>query len=121
MKSLKLFWTSALVATLVFLGGSAVSFADEHGKEEIQSLQDAAAALKISNPDLSDRLGKYADKEAGEKGEAEEKGEGGENREANMKLLQDSAKALEASNPQLAGALTKYAAKEAEEAKEGSK
>ncbi|GEM_PF-2306206 len=121
MKTLKLFWASVLFATLVFLGGSAVSFADEHSKEEIQSLQDAAAALKISNPDLSDQLGKYADKEGGEKGEAEEKEEGGENQEKNMKLLQDSAKALEASNPQLAGTLTKYADKEAEEGKKASK
>ena len=112
---------AALFASLVFFGLAAVSFADEHSPQDIQTLKDAASALKASNPDLSDQLSRYADKEAGEKGEAEEKEEAEENTQGNTKLLNDSAAALQPSNPQLADALKKYADQEAQEGKEEKK
>lgn len=50
---------------LVAFSQAKVSFAHEgeHGKGDLQMLRDAAAALKASNADLSERLSKYADHE----------------------------------------------------------
>ena len=92
---------------------SSASFADEghHGKDKIKLLNDSAAALMKSNPDLAASLTKYATEEAAEK---EEKGkdkkelEGAQEeqmkarRAEHMKLFKDSAAALEKSNPDLA-------------------
>ena len=98
MKSLK-----AVVIGLAVIGSvvaiSLVSFADEgHMKEKIKTLNEAAAALKQSSPDLSAGLSKYAEEEAME----------GQQKE-HIKLLRDSAAALESSNPALADTLTKMA------------
>ena len=112
MKTFKNLIVAVLFLTTALFGSAAVSFADEHSPAEIRTLKGAATALQASNPDLADQLSKYADKEAGEKEEAEE------NETASIKLLQDSAAALKPSNPQLADTLTKYAGKEAEEEEE---
>ena len=121
MKTLKMLVIGLLFSTLSVFSHAAVSYADEHSKQDIQTLKDAATTLKATNPDLSDKLSKYADKEAGEKGEAEEKEEGEENEQGNIKLLNDAASALQASNPQLANSLKQYADKEAQEEKEEKK
>ena len=115
MKTLKMLMAGSLFTSVLFFGLAAVSFADGHSPQEIQTLKEAASALKVSHPDLSDELNEYADKEAGEKGEAEEKEEAEENEQGNIKLLSDAAAALQSSNPQLADALKKYADKEAQE------
>ncbi len=115
MKRLKILASAALVGTMAFCSLSASSYAEEHPNKEIQTLRDAAVALKSVNSDLSDRLSQYADKEANEKAEAEEKEEAEENKSADVKLLQDSAAALKASNPRLADEVAEYADKEAKE------
>ena len=109
-----------LFSTLIFFGHAPFSCADEHNKQDIQNLKDAAAALKATHPDLGDKLSKYADKEAGEKGEVEEKKER-EDERSGVGLVNEAAAALETSNPELSGALKKYAGKEAEEDEEQEK
>ena len=70
---------------------------------------------------MSDKLSQYADKEAIEKGEAEEREEAEENDRENIGLLNNAVSALQPSNPNLADALKKYADKEAQEEKEEKK
>ncbi len=111
---------------------SSISFAaEDNEKDQIKVLNDATAALKQSNPDLSVDLTKYANEEANEMNEKkEEKKElEGKNEEAmekehkgHIKLLRDSATALQKSNPELAESLIKMADRSAErmeEKKEG--
>ncbi len=66
--ALSLIFSLALVCTY-----AGASFAEEmeHSKGDIQMLRDAATALKATNPDLSAKLSKYADREANEREEAE--------------------------------------------------
>ncbi len=52
--------------------GFSYAHEEEHSKGDIQMLRDSAMALKATNPDLSEKLSKYADKEAEESEEAEE-------------------------------------------------
>ena len=108
---------------LLMFSHASASFAEEmeHKSADVQSLRDGAAALKAANPELSEKLSKYAEKEANEKEEAEEKEEMEEHEEGNIKLLNDSAAALQASNPQLSEALKKYADNESKEGKEEKK
>ena len=63
-----------LAAFLVF-SKAPVSWADGHSPAEIQMLKDAAAALKATNPDLSEKLSKFAEKEAKETDEDDEENE----------------------------------------------
>lgn len=121
MKTLKMLMLGLLFSSLLFFGLAAVSFANGHSPQDIQTLKDAASTLKVSNPDLSDQLSKYANKETDEKGEAEENEETEGDGQGNIKLLNDAASALKQSNPQLADALKKYADKEAQEGREGNK
>ncbi len=74
MKTLKTLALGVLFSLLLVFAHSGVWFAEheEHGKDDIQMLRDAATALKAANPDLSAKLSKYADREANEKEEAEE-------------------------------------------------
>ena len=103
---------------------SSVSFADgTQDQAKIAVLNDAAAALAQSNPDLSASLTKFATQEAAEKEEknegteAEEKADKNEGkkepegvkeeamekeRAEHIKLLRDSASALKQMNPKLA-------------------
>jgi hypothetical protein len=66
---------------------------------KIKLLQDSAAALQKSNPDLAKGLSDYADKEAKKMQEWKAK------HDEKMKLLQDAATALQQSNPDLAKGL----------------
>jgi len=66
---------------------------------KIKLLQDSAAALQNSNPDLAKGLNDIADKEAKEIQEWKAK------HEAKVKLLKDAAAALKQSNPELAKGL----------------
>lgn len=117
MKTLKTFTTGFLFLTLLVWGHAAISLAAEHSPSEIETLKNAATALKASNPDLSDKLNQYADKEAIEKGGTQEREEAEENEGASIKLLNDAAAALQPSNPQLADGLKKYADQESQEEK----
>ena len=123
MKVLRTLIAGVFFSMLLMFSHANVSSAEEneHSKADIQSLRDGAAALKAVNPELSEKLGKYADKEANEKKEAEEKEEMEEHNEGSIKLLNDSAAALQVSNPKLSESLKKYAEHEAEEGKEKKK
>ncbi len=74
MKTLKMLALGVFFAVFVVFAHAGTSFAEEmeHSKGDIQMLRDAATALKATNPDLSAKLSKYADREANEKEEAEE-------------------------------------------------
>ena len=109
-----------LVVTGFMVLLSSASFADEghHGKDKIKLLNDSAAALAKSNPDLAASLTKYANEEAAkkqEKGKEKKELEGAQEdqmkarRAEHMKLFKDSAAALEKSNPDLAKRMTKMA------------
>lgn len=113
MKVIKVFLFGVLFSTVVFLGSASVSYAVEHEKQDIQMLNDAAAALKTSNPKLSKSLVKQAKIEAKEEATGKEIGE--KNEGGKIKLLFDSAAALKTSNSRLADALTKYAKEESKE------
>ena len=117
MKALRTLIAGVFFSMLLIFSHASASFAEEmeHKAADVQSLRDGAAALKAINPELSEKLSKYADEEANEKEEAEEQEEMEEHEEGNIKLLSDSAAALQASNPQLADSLKKYADKEAAE------
>lgn len=114
MKPMKTLIMTMLFSALLFWGTAAVSHAAEHSAQDIQMLQNAAAALMPVNPGLGEQLRDYADDESEEAEEAEEE-EMDESQEANIKLLNDSAAALE----ELADGLKKYAAGEAQESREG--
>lgn len=94
----------------MFLGYASVAYAHEHNPQDIQTLRDAAAAMKLTDPNLSDQLNKYADREATGKEEA------GESRGQNIDLLNHAAKVLH-HWPDLSGRLKKIAEKEFQEQK----
>lgn len=109
---------AALVGMVVVLSG--VSFAQEAqsaGKDSsawqakrearIKLLQDSAAALQQSNPDLAKGLLEMAEGHKGgkETKEAKDSAEWKAKREARVKVLKDSAAALQQSNPDLAKSL----------------
>jgi len=83
-----------------------------HSAKELKMLNDSAAALSSSNPDLSLRLTDFAKKESTEKN-------GDEMREAghsdDVQLLKQAADALRKSHPDLARDLRRYAAREERE------
>ncbi len=128
--SLKIVITGLVVLGLG-LSFSGTSFAHkEDNRAFIKLMNDSAAALKASRPDLASELTKWSSEEANEKEEKGEKKElegkaekeMHERREAHLKLLRDSAAALQQSNPSLAADLTKTAnqkAKRMAEKKEG--
>jgi hypothetical protein len=72
MKRFKTLATGLVFSLFLVLAHAGVSLAEEHSSADIQMLRDASAALKASNPDLSEKLGKYADREAKEMEEDEE-------------------------------------------------
>ena len=65
MKTLRNLLAVLMLFSVAIFSQSAVSLAheDEHDKADLQMLRDAATALKASNPDLSEKLSKYADQE----------------------------------------------------------
>lgn len=118
MKLLKMMRIGLVVTGAVILLSS-ISFAKE-GKEQakIQSLNDAATALVKSNPDLAQRLTKFALQEATEKVGKNKEGKESEGimengmmkeRMEHIKILRDSASALKATNPDLALTLMQMA------------
>ncbi len=124
MKSLKsLFAVVTVCGAVALLSG--VSSAEmgsgagkAHHQAQVKLLQDSAAALQTSNPDLAKKLSAWATDEMNEKeekgheemeGKAEKKSD--EEHQARLKLLKDSAAALQASHPDLAKDLTKKANK----------
>jgi hypothetical protein len=97
----KVFLGIAVLAMAICV--SHVSFAQEKchkGKEnheaKIKLLQDSAAALAKSNPELAQKISDYANEEAQEARDWKTK------HEANVKLLKDASAALAQSNPDLA-------------------
>ena len=77
MKGLKVLTAAIFFSTLLVLSHPTASFAEEkeHSESDIQMLRDAATALKASNPDLSEKLSQYADREAREEKEEKEEDE----------------------------------------------
>ena len=74
MKMLRVLVAAIFLSAMFAFSPISLSYAheEEHSKEDIQMLRDAATALKATNPDLSEKLSKYADKEAEESEEAED-------------------------------------------------
>lgn len=106
-----------MVFVLAFFCAIAISFnaiASEHSESELKVLKDAAAALKVSNPNLSTELTRFADLE-------EKEFKAGKHNEViadeltYIKVLKDSAAALKTSNATLSADLNKYADKEEKE------
>ena len=77
MKMLNILMTGVVLSTMLLFSPSTAVFAyeAEHSQGDIQMLRDAASALKATNPDLSEKLGRYADREAKEVAEEEEEHE----------------------------------------------
>jgi hypothetical protein len=118
MKSLRIMMVGFVVTGAIVLLSSA-SFADEaQDQAKIRMLNDAAVALVKSNPDLAQRLTKFALQEATEKVDKNEvkkepegiKEEGmKKERVEHIKLLRDSAATLKQSQPELALSLLQMA------------
>ncbi len=74
MKTLRVLMAAIFLSAMFAFTHAGLSYAheEEHSKGDIQMLRDAAIALKATNSDLSEKLSKYADKEAEEREEAEE-------------------------------------------------
>ena len=74
MKMLSVLIVGVVLSTMLVFSHSTASFAHEgeHSQGDIQMLRDAASALKATNPDLSEKLTKYADREAKEVAEEED-------------------------------------------------
>ena len=74
MKTLSVLMAGVVLsAMLVFSHSTAVfAYEEEHSQGDIQMLRDAASALKATNPDLSEKLSQYADREAKEVAEEED-------------------------------------------------
>ncbi len=97
-----------------------------HHQAQVKLLQDSAAALQTSKPELAKELSAWATEEMNEKEEVkgqEEKEEKAEKksdaeRQAHLKLLRDSALALQLSRPDLAADLTKSADRKEKRRKE---
>ncbi len=88
----------------------------DHHQAQIKLLQDSAAALQTSNPELGTKLSAWAADEMNEKedkgheemeGKTEKKSN--EDHQSRLKLLRDSAIALQTSHPDLATGLTNQA------------
>jgi len=120
MKRLKSLTMGLVIGGTIALFSS-VSFANE-GQElaKVRMLNDAAIALVKSNPDLAQRLTKFALQEAAEKEEKDDTddtkenedtkvGEKTKDRAGHIKLLRDSATALKTTNPELALTLMQMA------------
>ena len=77
MKTLSVLMAGIVLSALLVFSHSTTVFAyeEEHGQGDIQMLRDAASALKATNPELSEKLTQYADREAKETAEEEEENE----------------------------------------------
>lgn len=122
---------TGLLAVGLGLSSSGISFANFAHKENREALtkllNNSAAALQATRPDLAAELSKWSNQESEEAQEANEKKEKAEkkeleekaenekhaNREAHLKLLRDSAAVLQQSNPLLSADLTKTAERKA--------
>ena len=111
-----------IFAVIAVLGAmlliSRVSFAQQKCEAKIKVLQDSAATLQQSHPDLAKGLSDLANEEMKESKEkmeskkeyaAKDSPERKAKHEAKVKLLQDSAAALQQVNPDLAMSLQKMA------------
>jgi hypothetical protein len=89
------------------------------GKKHVKLLNDSAAALSTSNPDLSSRLKEMASKEGSAKegkakvSKAAQESAADEDRD--VQTLKDAASALKTSRPDLAKGLEKFSKMEARE------
>ena len=67
MKTLRVLMAAIFLSAMFAFSHLGLSYAqEEHSEEDIQMLWDAAMALKVTNPDLSEKLSEYADREAEE-------------------------------------------------------
>jgi len=110
----------ALIAAALLLPATQALADGEHSKKEIKLLNDSAAALTSSNPDLSNQLRDFASKESGETEENESEQAETSGKE-DIKMLRSAADALEKSRPDLCKGLNNYAKKEEREMRVESK
>lgn len=78
----------------------------EHSRKEIRLLNDSAAALQSTHPELSSKLKSYASIEKGESDRSVT------DRPEDIQMLRDCAAALESKKPSLARDLRRLASKE---------
>ena len=95
------------LSMMLFFNHAIISYAHELGQQDIQTLKEAADRLKLTDPNLSDELNKYADREAAGEQRAEE------NKQYNIEVLNHAAKALH-HWPELVDGLKNIADKEAQ-------
>lgn len=98
------------LSMFLFFSHAIISYAHELGPQDIQTLKESADRLKLTDPNLSNELNKYADREATGTEEADE------NEQHNIELLNHASKALH-HWPELTDRLKKIADKEAQEEK----
>jgi hypothetical protein len=114
MRSLKFLFVGVAVLGAVALFSGA-SFAQGNKEARMKVLQDSAAALQQSNPDLAKALTDWVNKESQPKTEAKKmpvdmnSPEWKAKHDARVKLLMDSAAALQATHPELAASLKQMA------------
>ncbi len=77
MKTLRILMAVIFLSAMFVFSHQGFSYAheEEHSQADIQMLRDSAAALKVTNSDLSEKLSKYADREAKEENEEAEEHE----------------------------------------------
>jgi hypothetical protein len=88
----------------------------QHSKSDIQMLNDSAAALADTKPDLSAGLKSIAARESGESEQTGKETAGVQQQD--IKVLQDSADALQGTKPDLSDGLRKFADDERQHMKE---
>ena len=111
--------TSGKVLMAIVLMGlatlfSRVSYADDvNNKQDISALKQAALELKAANPNLSESLLAYYEKEKNEKVEWGDSNEADKKAELlyeenGIKILEQAVKELKKTNPSLAGKIAHY-------------
>lgn len=94
------------MAAALALAASPAFAGQEHSRKEIRLINDSAAALQSTHPELSSKLKGYAAQEKGESDRVET------DRPEDIQMLRDSAAALESVKPSLARGLRRLASKE---------
>ena len=110
--------TAIMLALVAALSAPAMAHG-KHMKKDIKLLNDSAAALESTNPDLSSKLKDLAVREEAVKETKTEESVGQD--QADVQIIKDSANALRGSRPDLAKGLDRFAIKESREAKHGTK
>ncbi len=105
---------TAFALALLVPASQGLADGHEHSKKSIKLLEDSAAALSSSNPDLSSRLKEYSARESRER-ESSESEQGEKNESQDIRMLREAAEALKTTRPDLSKWLKRYASQEERE------